>query len=98
VALVRRAKAVGHVATDDVVVPGVRAVCLPFGGHGRLPPSAISVATVAARLPQSRVAELLSIMEGMIRKLGTPPDPYQDEMTASSYPPLSHGLTRPVHA
>lgn len=72
VAMVRRAKDVGYVATDDVVVPGVRAVCLPFGGDGRLPPSAITVAAVAARLPRTRVAELLSQMEGMIRTLGTP--------------------------
>ncbi|HKT79741.1 MAG TPA: IclR family transcriptional regulator [Vicinamibacterales bacterium] len=95
VTLVRRAKDVGYVATDDVVVPGVRAVCLPFGGHGRLPPSAISVATVAARLPRSRVAELLSIMEEMIRKLGASLGP-QSEMSPS--PLISRGLTRPVHA
>lgn len=71
VALVRRAKDVGYVATDDVVVPGVRAVCLPFGDDGHLPASAISIAAVAARLPRTRVAELLSLMEGMIRKLDT---------------------------
>jgi DNA-binding IclR family transcriptional regulator len=71
IAMVRRAQEVGYVATDDVVVPGVRALSLPFGGNGYVPPSAISVAAVSARMPRSRIAELLPLMHSTITKLGT---------------------------
>jgi DNA-binding IclR family transcriptional regulator len=71
IAMVRHAQEVGYVATDDVVVPGVRAVCLPFGGDGRIPPSAVSVAALSARLPRSRVAELVEVMRASIRTLAT---------------------------
>jgi DNA-binding IclR family transcriptional regulator len=68
-AMVRRAKEVGYVTTYDGVVPGVRAVSVPFGGDGRMPPSAVSVAAVSARLPSTRVAELLELMQTLIAKL-----------------------------
>jgi DNA-binding IclR family transcriptional regulator len=71
IAMVRHAQEVGYVATDDVVVPGVRAVSLPFGGDGRVPPSAVSVAAVSARLPRSRVAELVEVMRAAISRLAT---------------------------
>jgi DNA-binding IclR family transcriptional regulator len=71
IGMVRHAQAVGYVATDDVVVPGVRAVSLPFGGDGRIPPSAVSVAAVSARLPRSRVAELVEVMRAFIATLAT---------------------------
>ena len=69
IAMVRHAQEVGYVATDDVVVPGVRAVSLPFGGDGRIPPSSVSVAALSARLPRSRVAELVEVMRAWIRRL-----------------------------
>lgn len=70
IAMVKRAQEAGYVTTDDIVVPGVRAVSLPFGGDGRVPPSAISVAAVSARLPRSRVSELVDLMRGSISRLG----------------------------
>lgn len=69
--MVRRAKEVGYVATYDGVVPGVRAVSLPFGGDGRMPSCAVSVAAVPSRLPSTRVAELVAIMQTLIDKLGS---------------------------
>lgn len=71
IAMVKRAQEIGYVATDDIVVPGVRAVSLPFGGNGDVPPSAVSVASVTPRLPRSRVGELVDLIRGAIARLET---------------------------
>lgn len=72
IAMVKRAQELGYVTTDDVVVPGVRAVSLPFGGDGVVPASAVSVAAVSSRLPRSRVSELVDLMRAAIARLAAP--------------------------
>ena len=69
VALVKRSKVMGYVFTEDVVVPGVSAISLPFGGYDGIPLAAISVTSVSLRMPHSRHRKLASFLESEIRVL-----------------------------
>lgn len=68
-AAVKRARERGYVYTEDVVVKGVCAVSLPFGGVDGLPPGAVSIAAIPARMPSSRHAELVGLLREQIRVL-----------------------------
>lgn len=68
-AFVRRVRPLGYVVTEDIVVRGVSAVSLPFGGHHGIPPAAISVACVPSRMPQSRHPDLVALLKSEIRTL-----------------------------
>ncbi|OGA54367.1 MAG: hypothetical protein A3G24_05720 [Betaproteobacteria bacterium RIFCSPLOWO2_12_FULL_62_13] len=68
-ALVKRSKEMGYVFTEDIVIPGVSAVSLPFGGRNGVPAAAISVACVPARMPTSRHRGLVSSLRSEIKDL-----------------------------
>jgi len=69
IALVRRSRELGYVFTEDIVVRGVSAVSLPFGGGNGVPAAAISVAGVPSRMAQSRHRELVALLKAEIRTL-----------------------------
>ena len=64
--LVKQAREKGYVATEDIVVRGVSAISLPFGGRGGVPPAAISVACVPSRMPKARHHELVAMLQSEI--------------------------------
>jgi DNA-binding IclR family transcriptional regulator len=63
---VKRAQDLGYVVTQDIVVRGVSAISLPFGGANGVPSAAISVACVPARMPKSRHRELVALLKSEI--------------------------------
>lgn len=69
VAQVRRAREQGYVFTEDIVIRGVSAVSIPFGGHHGLPWAAISIASVPSRMPPSRQMELVKLLKSEIATL-----------------------------
>ena len=69
VTTIRRYREIGYVATEDVVVKGVSAVSLPFGGHDGMPATAISIAAVPSRMPATRHRELLKVLQTGIKDL-----------------------------
>ncbi len=68
-ARVRRAREQGYVFTEDIVIRGVSAVSIPFGGHHGLPWAAISIASVPSRMPPSRQMELVKLLKNEIATL-----------------------------
>ena len=68
-ARVRRAREQGYVLTEDIVIRGVSAVSIPFGGHHGLPWAAISIASVPSRMPPSRQSELVRLLKNEITTL-----------------------------
>jgi DNA-binding IclR family transcriptional regulator len=68
-AAIRRYRDIGYVATEDVVVKGVSAVSLPFGGRDGMPAAAISIAAVPSRMPGSRHREVVKVLQGGIQDL-----------------------------
>jgi len=66
---IRRYREAGYVATEDIVVKGVSAVSLPFGGRDGMPAAALSIAGVPSRMPASRQRELVKVMQGGIQDL-----------------------------
>ncbi len=68
-ARVRRAREQGYVFTEDIVIRGVSAVSIPFGGHHGLPWAAISIASVPSRMPHSRQMELVKLLKNEIATL-----------------------------
>lgn len=68
-ATIRRYREAGYVATEDIVVKGVSAVSLPFGGHDGMPAAAISIAAVPSRMPVSRHRELVKLLQAGIQDL-----------------------------
>lgn len=65
-ALVRQSRERGYVVTEDIVVRGVSAISLPFGGGNRVPHAAISVACVPSRMPRTRHQELVELLKSEI--------------------------------
>ena len=65
-AMVRQARERGYVLTEDIVVRGVSAISLPFGGRQGVPPAAISVACVPARMTKARHPEIVSMLKSEI--------------------------------
>lgn len=61
-ATLRRAREQGYMVTGNIVLKGVSAVALPFGGHHGVPWAAVSVATVSSRLPPARQRELAALL------------------------------------
>lgn len=70
-ALVRQARERGYVFTEDIVVRGVTAISVPFGGHHGVPAAAISVACVPSRMPKSRHAEIVTLLKAEIATMET---------------------------
>lgn len=68
-ARVRRAREQGYVFTEDIVIRGVSAISLPFGGQHGIPAAAISVASVPSRMPSSRHPELVIFLKNEIKTL-----------------------------
>ena len=68
-ARVRRARELGYVFTEDIIIRGVNAISLPFGGHHGIPAAAISVASIPSRMPPSRHPELVSLLKDEIKAL-----------------------------
>lgn len=68
-AIVRRSRELGYVFIENIVIRGVSAISLPFGGHHGIPPAAISIAAVPSRMPLSRHAELVSLLKVEIKTL-----------------------------
>jgi DNA-binding IclR family transcriptional regulator len=68
-ARVRHAREQGHVFTEDIVIRGVSAVSIPFGGHHGLPCAAISIASIPSRMPPSRQSELVRLLKNEITTL-----------------------------
>ena len=68
-ARVRQARERGYVVTEDIVVRGVSAISLPFGGQKGVPPAAISVACVPSRMPRTRHRELVGLLRTEINTL-----------------------------
>lgn len=68
-ARVRRAREQGYVFTEDIVIRGVSAVSIPFGGHRGLPWAAISIASVPSRMSPSRQIELVKLLKNEIATL-----------------------------
>ena len=66
---IRRYRDIGYVATEDIVIKGVSAISLPFGGREGIPAAAISVAAVPSRMPASRHRELVKILQAGIQDL-----------------------------
>ena len=66
---VRRAREQGYVFTEDIVIRGVSAISIPFGGHHGLPWAAISIASVPSRMPPSRQMELVKLLKNEIATL-----------------------------
>lgn len=64
--MVRQARERGYVVTEDIVVRGVSAISLPFGGKHGVPAAAISVACVPSRMPKSRHQEIVALLKGEI--------------------------------
>jgi DNA-binding IclR family transcriptional regulator len=67
--LVRESRARGYVVTEDIVVRGVSAVSLPFGGQHGVPCAALTVACVPSRMPESRHRDLVSMLRTQITTL-----------------------------
>lgn len=65
-AMVRQARERGYVFTEDIVVRGVSAISLPFGGGQGVPAAAISVACVPSRMTKARHPEIVSLLKGEI--------------------------------
>jgi DNA-binding IclR family transcriptional regulator len=65
-ATVRQSREQGYVVTEDIVVRGVAAIALPFGGTRGMPQAAITVACVPSRMPVSRHQELVNLLKGEI--------------------------------
>lgn len=66
VAMVRQARERGYVVTEDIVVRGVSALSLPFGGKQGVPAAAISVACVPSRMTKARHPEIVTLLKGEI--------------------------------
>lgn len=66
IAMVRQARERGYVVTEDIVVRGVSAISLPFGGKHGVPAAAISVACVPSRMTKARHPEIVSLLKGEI--------------------------------
>lgn len=64
--MVRQARERGYVVTEDIVVRGVSAISLPFGGRHGVPAAAISVACVPSRMPKSRHPEIVTLLKDEI--------------------------------
>lgn len=69
IAMVRESRQHGYVATEDIVIRGVNAISLPFGGRDGLPPAAISVAGVPSRMPEARHHELVALLRTEIKAM-----------------------------
>lgn len=65
-AMVRQSRKCGYVVTEDIVVRGVSAISLPFGGSKGVPSGAISVACMPSRMPVSRHEELVRLLRSGI--------------------------------
>ncbi len=65
-AMVRQAKQIGYVVTEDIVIPGVSAISIPFGGDKGVQPAAISVACVPSRMPRTRHRQLVALLRSEI--------------------------------
>lgn len=63
---VRQAREQGYVFTEDIVIRGVSAISIPFGGHHGLPWAAISIASIPSRMPPSRQLELVKLLKSEI--------------------------------
>jgi DNA-binding IclR family transcriptional regulator len=68
-ARVRHARDQGYVFTEDIVIRGVSAVGIPFGGHHGLPWAAISIASIPSRMSPSRQRELVKLLKNEIATL-----------------------------
>ncbi len=60
---VRTARARGYAYTDTGLVKGTRALAVPVLGPGREPLAAISVAAIADRMANARLASLVALMK-----------------------------------
>lgn len=69
IARVRDARRQGYVFTEDIVIRGVSAVSLPFGGIHGMPMAALSIASVPSRMPHSRHPELVNLLKSEIQAL-----------------------------
>lgn len=65
---VKQAKERGYVI-EEIIVRGVSAIGLPFGGQKGVPPAAISVACVPSRMPKTRHRELVGFLRNEIKTM-----------------------------